>query len=98
MADKVGGFISKLQFNNGETVDISKNDIVVFVGPNNAGKSQSLKDIYALAQEPVQGTVITSIEITKNTPELIPLLDTLDTPKSESDYKEYTIMGKSIRV
>lgn len=89
MADKVGGFISKLQFNNGETVDISKNDIVVFVGPNNAGKSQSLKDIYALAQEPVQGTVITSIEITKNTPELIPLLDTLDTPKSESDYKEY---------
>lgn len=98
MADKVGGFISKLQFNNGETVDISKNDIVVFVGPNNAGKSQSLKDIYALAQEPVQRTVITSIEITKNTPELIPLLDTLDTPKSESDYKEYTIMGKSIRV
>lgn len=98
MADKVGGFISKIQFNNGETVDVNKNDIVVFVGPNNAGKSQSLKDIYALAQEPVQRTVITSIEITKNTPDLTPLLDTLDTPKSESDYKEYVIMGKSIRI
>ena len=42
MADKVGGFISKIQFNNGETVDVNKNDIVVFVGPNNAGKSQTI--------------------------------------------------------
>ena len=44
--EKAGGYISQLKFNNGETLDISANDIVVFVGPNNAGKSQSLKDIY----------------------------------------------------
>ena len=39
------GYISRLQFNNGESLDVKQDDIVVFVGPNNAGKSQSLKDI-----------------------------------------------------
>lgn len=54
MAEKVGGYISKLQFNTGETLDIKQNDIVVFVGPNNAGKSQSLKDIYTLSSKNFQ--------------------------------------------
>ena len=44
--EKAGGYISKLTFNNGKELEIAANDIVVFVGPNNAGKSQSLKDIY----------------------------------------------------
>ena len=46
--EKMGGYISKLVFNNGLEISIKENDIVVFVGPNNAGKSQSLKDIYEL--------------------------------------------------
>lgn len=50
-SEKAGGYISQLKFNNGETLDISANDIVVFVGPNNAGKSQSLKDIYAFREK-----------------------------------------------
>ena len=41
-----GGYISQIQFNNGQLLDIAANDIVIFVGPNNAGKSQSLKDIF----------------------------------------------------
>lgn len=45
----MGGYISKLQFNTGKTLDIKQDDIVIFVGPNNAGKSQSLKDIYTLS-------------------------------------------------
>ena len=45
--EKAGGYISKIHFNDGTDVDIQQNDIVIFVGPNNAGKSQSLKDIYA---------------------------------------------------
>lgn len=98
MADKVGGFISKIQFNNGKTIDINKNDIVIFVGPNNAGKSQSLKDIYALSQEPAQSTVITNIEITKNASKLVPFLDSLDVPKLGSDYTDYNIMGHNIRI
>ena len=41
-------YISKLIFNDNEELNVNQNDIVVFVGPNNAGKSQSLKDIYEL--------------------------------------------------
>ena len=46
--EKAGGYISRITFNNGESLDISRDDIVIFVGPNNAGKSQSLNDIYAV--------------------------------------------------
>lgn len=46
-----GGYISKLFLNNGKEIDISKNDIVIFVGPNNAGKSQTLKDIYEICEK-----------------------------------------------
>ena len=49
VTEKAGGYISRLEFNTGESLDIKQNDIVVFVGPNNAGKSQSLKDIYTLS-------------------------------------------------
>lgn len=38
-------YVEKLLFNNGESLAIGKGDIVVFVGPNNVGKSQLLKDI-----------------------------------------------------
>ena len=44
-AENMVGYISRLQFNNGESLDVKQDDVVVFVGPNNAGKSQSLKDI-----------------------------------------------------
>ena len=49
--EKAGGYISKIVFNNGESVNLQRNNIIIFVGPNNAGKSQSLKDIYALSNE-----------------------------------------------
>ena len=38
--------ISRLVFNDGTSIDLKPRDIVVFVGPNNMGKSQSLKDIF----------------------------------------------------
>lgn len=53
-SEKTGGYISKITLNNGDSLPIQENDIVVFVGPNNAGKSQSLKDIYALSKEKAQ--------------------------------------------
>ena len=34
---KAGGYISQVQFKNGESIELLQNDIVVFVGPNNAG-------------------------------------------------------------
>lgn len=50
-AVKAGGYVSKVHFNDGTYVDIQQNDIIIFVGPNNTGKSQSLKDIYALSSK-----------------------------------------------
>lgn len=64
--EKGGGYISQIQFNSGELLDISVNDIVVFVGPNNAGKSQSLKDIYALSSKKVPSVVISDLKIQKS--------------------------------
>ncbi len=46
-ADRLKAYISEITFNNGEKLSIRDNDIVLFVGPNNAGKSQALNDIYA---------------------------------------------------
>lgn len=41
-------FISELHLNNGESVKLNSDDIVVFVGSNNVGKSRALKDLYSL--------------------------------------------------
>lgn len=51
----LGISVSEIEFNDGSKVtNIGKNDIVVFVGANNVGKSQTLKDIYRdLGDEPV---------------------------------------------
>lgn len=38
-------YIEKIAFNDGTTLECDKDDIVVFVGANNAGKSASLKEI-----------------------------------------------------
>ena len=46
-----GGYISKLYLNNNQVVDINKDDIVILVGPNNAGKSRALYDIYQLCEK-----------------------------------------------
>ncbi len=37
--------IKKIKFNDGKDIDLGSNDIVVFVGANNVGKSRALKDI-----------------------------------------------------
>ena len=41
-------YISEITCGDGTQIPIKSNDIIVFVGPNNSGKSQALKDIYAL--------------------------------------------------
>ncbi|MFL9836918.1 AAA family ATPase [Flavobacterium sp. ST-75] len=38
-------WINEIEFNDGTKIPLSKNDIIVFVGPNNSGKSLSLKEI-----------------------------------------------------
>ena len=41
-------YISEITYGDGTQISINANDIIVFVGPNNSGKSQALKDIYTL--------------------------------------------------
>lgn len=48
-------YVERLVFNDGTSLAVNKDDIVVFVGPNNVGKSQTLRDIQikARADDPV---------------------------------------------
>lgn len=77
MNHKAGGYISQIMFNNGQTLDINMDDIVIFVGPNNAGKSQSLKDIYTLSGSKQDTTVISDIKICKSNKSIIELLNSI---------------------
>ena len=54
--------IKKLIFNDGTELEVSPNDIVVFVGANNSGKSQSLKDINKAFANPSFNIVVKQIE------------------------------------
>lgn len=38
-------WIESIRFNDGSTISLSKDEIIIFVGPNNAGKSAILKEI-----------------------------------------------------
>lgn len=96
--EKAGGFISKIQFNNGETIDISSNDIVLFVGPNNAGKSQALKDIYMLSERHYPTLVITNVVITKYNAPLTPLLSRLSTGTNNGTFISYSVLRNQIPV
>lgn len=98
MTTKTGGYISKIQFNNGVSVDISKNDIVLFVGPNNAGKSQSLKDIYALSRMKCPATVITDITIDKYPGQLTSLLDSISKGNNQGRFISYDVLGGSVKI
>ena len=84
--------ITKLVFNNGKDLSINPNDIVVFVGPNNCGKSQSLRDIYKKISEELDSVVIKEIGITKgNLDELIESLKETSkyTESNNSSYSGY---------
>ncbi|MCK9170984.1 MAG: hypothetical protein M0P01_11280 [Treponema sp.] len=52
-------YISEITFNTSGKVSVKQNDIVVFVGPNNAGKSQSLWDMYGLSESKKKPVVVT---------------------------------------
>lgn len=91
-----GGYISKLFFNNGQSVDINKNDIVVFVGPNNSGKSQSLKDIYELCERKKPTIVVEDVDIVKCDNSLEELLNLISTVEDHGIYKDYSGLGYRI--
>lgn len=59
-------WISEIEFQNGQKFTIEPDEIVVFVGPNNSGKSVCLNEIYALLHNPIAyGPVVKSIKLRK---------------------------------
>ena len=61
-------YVQSILFKNGNQLAIEQNDIVVFVGPNNAGKSRSLRDVMDLARyNDYEGVVISKVSLHKGT-------------------------------
>lgn len=54
--------VKKIVFNDNTELQLSPNDIVIFVGANNCGKSQSLKDINKAFIDPTHNVVVKHIE------------------------------------
>ena len=93
---KAGGYISQVQFKNGASIELLQNDIVVFVGPNNTGKSQCLRDIYALAEGKQNAIVVSDITITKYDAPLEPLLNAIAQPQKSGSGNFYNILNCQI--
>lgn len=93
--EKARGYVSKIQFNGGEVINIKQNDIIVFVGPNNVGKSQSLEDIYNLCGRALSGIVISKIEITKNAGKIKTLLDSVSIGQDGGTIQQYRLFGQT---
>lgn len=93
---KTSCYISNITFNNGDSLEVAKNDIIIFVGPNNVGKSQSLRDIYSLAESDKPTTVIDGIEIVKNnTQNFKDLVEELSYSQNNGSYIDYRGYGYS---
>ncbi len=75
-------WISELRFSDGEAISIGKDDIVVLVGPNNAGKSATLKEATRLLKGKKLGSkVLRDITIEKvgNEAEFFDFFDAIST-------------------
>lgn len=97
MADPIKAFITEITFNNGEKLSVNHNDIVLFVGPNNVGKSQSLNDIYTKCGSAQASTVVISgIHIEKMDGSLLSLLDKVSVPSDNGNFWNYNINGRNL--
>ncbi|MEO7990065.1 MAG: AAA family ATPase [Chryseolinea sp.] len=89
-------WIGELEFNNGTKIQFDKNEITVFVGPNNAGKSASLKEAAKLLkQRNDSGKVLKDLTIERegSDDDLVAFLDSHSTKNFGSNasptYKGY---------
>ena len=65
MKKPIEGTIQSILFSGGQTITFNKNDKVIIVGPNNSGKSQTLREIIELTSVDAinSGTVIKELKI-----------------------------------
>ena len=79
--------INRLVFNDGTSIDLTPQDIVVFVGPNNMGKSQSLRDIYNSISSDHGSLVVTDVGVEYHQPQ--DLRDMLENQALKSPSGQY---------
>lgn len=97
MHDMAYGYISKVVFNDGTQLVLNNNDIVVLVGPNNAGKSQALKDIYDRAKEGGRSIVVSAVETNQCLESVEECLDKLAPKRHEwGDRIKYQLIGGDV--
>lgn len=67
VAKKPSASISRLVFSGGSEFNLEPNEKIIVVGPNNSGKSQSLREILAICQngKKERPTVIAELEVAK---------------------------------
>ena len=67
LATKPTASISKLSFSGGNSFQLNANEKIILVGPNNSGKSQSLREIIAICQNgnKERTVVVTGLEVAK---------------------------------
>ena len=92
--EQPGGFISEIKFNTSKSLPVDKDSIVVFVGPNNAGKSQALKDIFTLCEKTIPTKVVSEIKITKSHQRISTILENISTPNNQGRYTQYIVFEK----
>ncbi|PZO02552.1 MAG: hypothetical protein DCF29_13575 [Alphaproteobacteria bacterium] len=64
----IKGYVARAIFQSGLELTLDRGDILVVVGPNNAGKSRSLKDISASLESRVEGVVVKEADFIRITP------------------------------
>lgn len=97
-----GVFIGSATFSDGKTVDFGPNDVVVLVGPNNSGKSETLRALAGkLAASQTASPVVQAISIKKpaETAGVLRWLEKLARKRpwpGATGLQGYYIMGKQI--
>ncbi len=98
--EEVKTYIERIKFNNGTEVDLSPGEVILFVGPNNVGKSRALNDIYELCgvaqRNPV--VVVDSISVSKDSGSMLEhIMKATKTELSGENYR-YTFGGMKSEV
>ncbi len=71
LADGASVTFSNITFSDGTTIELALGDVVVLVGPNNAGKSRALHELGQSHRKPQDAKVVENFELRRSgTPEL----------------------------
>ena len=65
---KPSASISELVFSGGDTFALKEDEKVIIVGPNNSGKSQSLREIFSICENGIKpnNLVVTNLTVSKS--------------------------------